>query len=83
MQWDVWNRYFLRFCAYHRACAMETGKIFEFVEQEEAFCRDEEDKVVFLEFEETFLQTLTMYAVIKHLKFNETTEILFGLEDLV
>ena len=73
----------MRFCAYRGACAMETGKIFEFVEQEEAFCRDEADKVAFLEFEETFLQTLTMYAVLKHLEFNETTAILSGLEDLV
>ena len=27
--------YFLRYCAYHMAVAMETGKIFESVEQEE------------------------------------------------
>ena len=83
MQWEVWNVYFLRYCAYHMAVAMETGKIFESVEQEEDFFRDEEDKVAFLEFEETFLLTLTMYAVIKHLEFNENTEILFGLEDPV
>ena len=37
----------------------------------------------FWKFEESFLETLYMYSVIKHLDYNETTAILFGLEELV
>ena len=84
MQWDVWNRYFVRFCAYRMAVAMSNGKIFESVEQQSEFIRDEElTREAFWKFEESFLETLYMYSVIKHLDYNETTAILFGLEELV
>ena len=84
MQWDVWNRYFWRFCAYRMAVAMSNGKIFESVEQQSEFIRDEElTREAFWKFEESFLETLYMYSVIKHLDYNETTAILFGLEELV
>ena len=66
------------------AVAMSNGKIFESVEQQSEFIRDEElTREAFWKFEESFLETLYMYSVIKHLDYNETTAILFGLEELV